>query len=69
MKQINLENGFTIEISEGEELFDFAKTILNNNLYVKGFSLGATLIGLLELFESDTNENEDKSYILRKTKR
>lgn len=68
MKQINLENGFTIEISEGEELFDFAKTILNNNLYVKGFSLRATLIGLLELFESDTNENEDKSYILRKTK-
>lgn len=68
MKQINLKNGFTLEISEGEELFCSAKAIIDNNLYVKGFSLRATLIGLLELFESDTNENEDKSYILRKTK-
>lgn len=44
----------------------FCKAIIDNNLYVKGFSLRATLAGLLSFFESDLEE--DKNYILKKTK-
>ena len=69
MKSIMMDNGFKLEISEGEEFFDFAKIIIKNRLYVKGFSLMYTLSSILEYYQSDIDFNEDeKKYALNKTK-
>lgn len=72
MKIVKLKSDIVIEISEGEKLFSFAQKILDNGLYVKGFSLRSTLTGLINCFKCEDScsnvINEDRDYVLEKTK-
>lgn len=66
MKIVNIKPNIVMEISEGNEIFDFAEIVLKEKLYVNGFSMRFTLKNMINSKEKCTSL--EKNDIFEKVK-
>lgn len=60
MKELPLNENITLNVSEGNEIFDFAKKALDNKLYMNGFALEDMLMKMTMAFNSNVKFVKDE---------